>query len=160
MYAGITMKIRIEFTENSMEEEVIIRCSSLNDEIQAIQKAVADIASGRQRFVFYRGDTEYYLSLRDVLFFETDAREVSVHTIDNVYQTRYKLYELEELLPGHFMRVSKSTILNVEAIYSMTRNLSSCIVQFQNTHKQVYVSRYYYKPLKAKMEEKRIRGEA
>lgn len=151
------MKIRIELTENSIEEEVIIRCSSLNNEIQAIQKAVAEITSGRQRFAFYKGDTEYYLALQDVLFFETDARDINVHTIDNVYQTGYKLYELEELLPGHFMRVSKSTILNVDAVFSMTRNLSSCIVQFQNTHKQVYFSRHYYKPLKARLEEKRVR---
>lgn len=54
------------------------------------------------------------------------------------------------------MRVSKSTILNINHIYSITRNLtSSSIVEFQNTHKQVYVSRHYYKPLKFKLLEKR-----
>ena len=70
--------------------------------------------------------------------------------------TIYKLYELEEFLPGYFMRVSKSTILNTNHIYSITRSISSSSkVEFQNTHKQVYVSRYYYKPLKIKLLEKR-----
>lgn len=151
------MKIRIELSENSIEDEVIIRCSRLSEEIQAIQKAVAEIAAGKQRFAFYKGDTEYYLDLKDVLFFETEERDINVHTVDNVYRTRYKLYELESLLPGYFMRVSKSTILNVNAIYSMTRNLSACTVQLLNTHKQVYVSRYYYKPLRERLEEKRVR---
>lgn len=151
------MKIRIELSENSIEDEVVIRCSHLSEEIQAIQKAVAEIAAGKQRFAFYKGDTEYYLDLKDVLFFETEERDINVHTVDNVYRTRYKLYELESLLPGYFMRVSKSTILNVNAIYSMTRNLSACMVQFLNTHKQVYVSRYYYKPLRERLEEKRVR---
>ena len=41
-------------------------------------------------------DTEYYLSLDEILFFETEAKEVWVHTTDKMYQTRYKLYELEE----------------------------------------------------------------
>ena len=68
------------------------------------------------------------------------------------------LYELEELLPGQFMRVSKSAILNTSHVYSITKNLSSSsVVQFRNTHKQVYVSRMYYKPLKCKLEEKRIK---
>lgn len=54
------------------------------------------------------------------------------------------------------MRVSKSTILNTNHIYSITRRISSSSkIEFQNTHKQVYVSRYYYKPLKIKLLEKR-----
>lgn len=151
------MKIRIEVDETLTEEEVIIRCGSLNETVQRIQHAVSEITSGSQRFVFYKGDVEYYLPLENILFFETDNSGISVHTIDNVYQTHYKLYELEELLPGYFMRVSKSAILNVSQIFSINRNLSSVsAVQFQNTHKQVYVSRYYYKSLKCKLEEKRL----
>ena len=73
-----------------------------------------------------------------------------------VYEVKYKLYELEGILPNNFMRVSKSTILNVNYIYSITRNLtSSSLVEFKNTHKKVYVSRYYYKPLKIKLSEMR-----
>lgn len=152
------MKIRIEIDENSIEDEVIIRCSKLSDHIQAVQRAVSEITAGRQKFVFYKGETEYYLSLDDVLFFETDEKTINVHTSDNVYLTKYKLYELEDVLPNNFMRISKSAILNVNSIYSLTRSISACTVQFSNSHKQVYVSRYYYKPLKAKLEEKRIRG--
>ena len=89
---------------------------------------------------------------------ETDGNAIQVHTRDDIYQTRYKLYELEELLPGQFMRVSKSAIMNTSHVYSITKNLSSSsVVQFRDTHKQVYVSRMYYKPLKCKLEEKRIK---
>ncbi len=148
------MKVRIEFMDASIEDEVIIRCSTLSEEIQAIQRAVSEIAAGKQKFVFYRGETEYYLPLDDILFFETDDREINAYTRDNVYKTKYKLYELEDMLPGYFMRVSKSTILNTRQIYSMTKSLSSCMVEFKNTHKQVYVSRNYYKTLKDKLEKR------
>ncbi|MBA4686171.1 MAG: LytTR family transcriptional regulator [Candidatus Galacturonibacter soehngenii] len=152
------MNIRVEVDDNLIEEEIIIRCSQMNEKIYQIQKFVSDIASKAHRFVFFKGDTEYYLSLEEILFFETEENSISVHTLDNVYQTKHKLYELEELLPGYFMRVSKSAILNTNHIYSISRNITaSSIVQFQNTHKQVYVSRYYYKLLKQKLEEKRMR---
>ena len=152
------MKIRIELDDNITEDEVIIRCRDLNDEVRLIQQTVSEMSAREQQFVFYKGDTEYYLSLDDVLFFETDESGICVHTRDNVYQTKYKLYELEEMLPGHFMRVSKSAILNTRHVYSISRNLTAASeVQFTGTHKQVYVSRYYYKPLRCKLEEKRIR---
>lgn len=149
------MKIKIELVDSSMEEEVIIRCNTLSEDVLAIQKAASEVITGRQRFPLYHGDTEYYLPLQDILFFETDQRDIYAHTVDNAYQAKNKLYELEQLLPGYFMRVSKSAILNINQVFSVTHNLSSCLVEFQNTYKQVYVSRFYYKFLKARLEEKR-----
>ncbi|AGX43446.1 response regulator of the LytR/AlgR family [Clostridium saccharobutylicum DSM 13864] len=150
------MKIQVEVDNKIKENEVIIRCSKLSEEVKNIQSMLDDMLSNNKRITFYKGDTEYYLSLEEVLFFDTEENGICAHTINNIYNVKYKLYELEELLPGYFMRVSKSTILNTNHIYSITRSLSSSSkVEFQNTHKQVYVSRYYYKPLKIKLLEKR-----
>lgn len=154
------MKIRIEIDEGIAEDEVIIRCSGLTEEVTAVQKAVSDVVNASWRIPFYKGNTEYYLALDEILFFETDESGISAHTRNEVYQTKYKLYELEDILPGIFMRVSKSTILNTRHIYSISRNLTaSSVVAFGGTHKQVYVSRYYYKPLISKLEEKRLKHE-
>lgn len=150
------MKIRIEVDNKINENEIIIRCSELTEDVKNIQIMLDDVMSHKKRVAFYKGDTEYYLSMDEILFFETEENGICAHTIDNVYNVKYKLYELEEFLPGYFMRVSKSTILNTNHIYSITHSISSSsMVEFQNTHKQVYVSRYYYKPLKIKLLEKR-----
>lgn len=150
------MKIRIEVDKEIQEDEVIIRCKQLNDDVSNIQKALTDILSKKAQIIFYKNNSEYYIPLSEILFFETEESSISAHTIDNIYQVKYKLYELEDILPNNFMRVSKSTILNIDYIYSITKNLtSSSIVEFQNTHKKVYVSRHYYKLLKFKLLEKR-----
>ena len=151
------MKIKIEIDESLSEDEVLIRCRGLTEQVTEIQKAVSEVVNTSKRFVFYRGNTEYYLALEEILFFETDGDGINAHTRDNIYQTKYKLYELEDLLPGCFMRISKSSIVNTNHIYSISRNLTaSSVVAFAGTHKQVYVSRYYYKPLINKLEEKRM----
>ena len=150
------MKIKIEMDEQA-EEEVIIRCRGMTEQIAAIQRAVSEAAGAVQKIVLYKGNTEYYLPMNDILFFETDSDGINAHTRDNIYQTKYKLYELEELLPGSFMRISKSAIVNTSHIYSISRNLTaSSVVAFEDTHKKVYVSRYYYKPLISKLEERRL----
>lgn len=151
------MKIKIEIDESLSEDEVLIRCRGLTEQVTEIQKAVSEVVNTSKRFVFYRGNTEYYLALEEILFFETDGDGINAHTRDNIYQTKYKLYELEDLLPGCFMRISKSSIVNTNHIYSISRNLTaSSVVAFAGTHKQVYVSRYYYKALVNKLEEKRM----
>ncbi|WP_228765833.1 LytTR family DNA-binding domain-containing protein [Bombilactobacillus apium] len=82
------------------------------------------------------------------LFFETDNRQVQAHTQHEIYQTRLHLYELEQLLPRSFMCISKSTILNLNAIYGIEYTVSSTRITFQETAKQVYVSRKYYQQLR------------
>ena len=152
---GEKMKVRIEIDNDVGESEVIIRCAELNEEIQRLQRVIADTASSESKLVFYQGEKEFYLPVRQILFFETSENEVHAHTAADVFQVRYRLYELEKLLPASFMRVSKSTILNVDEIYCITRNLTaSSIAEFRSTHKKVYVSRNYYKQLKYVLEEK------
>lgn len=148
------MKFRIEIEDGLKEEEIIIRCSGINQEIQRIQKAISD--SITQQLLVYQGNTEFYLAPEEILFFETEGATVNAHTVENQYQVKYKLYELEKLLPSEFMRISKSTVVNVLLIYSITKNITGAsAVEFRNTHKKVYVSRYYYKPLRDQLEEKR-----
>ena len=56
------------------------------------------------------------------------------------------------------MRISKSTIVNLDHIYSITKNLSaSSRVEFYGTAKKAYVSRNYYKALIEKLGERRKR---
>lgn len=152
------MKIKIEMDNSLTEEEVIIRCGSFTEDIVAIQRAITEATNERRRFMVTKGEAEYYLLLEEILFFETTDSMVSVHTKEKIYQTKLRLYELEELLPASFIRVSKSTILNSSKIRALHKNLTGASeVEFGGTNKKVFVSRNYFKPLKAKLEEKRLK---
>ena len=149
------LKIRIEMSED-VQEEVVIRCREITPEIIRLQQLLSGDFDRSNQFLLYKGDTEYYLNVNDIIFFETEGNAVMAHTRDDVYETRRKLYELEELLGGRFQRISKSAIVNVDKVYSIKRNVtSSSAIEFQGTHKQIYVSRAYYKVLREKLEEKR-----
>ena len=149
------LKIRIEMSEG-VQEEVVIRCREITPEIIRLQQLLSGDFDRSNQFLLYKGDTEYYLNVNDIIFFETEGNAVMAHTRDDVYETRRKLYELEELSGGRFQRISKSAIVNVDKVYSIKRNVtSSSAIEFQGTHKQIYVSRAYYKVLREKLEEKR-----
>lgn len=149
------MKVRIEIDSNIEEDEIIIRCKELTKSIQKIEETIQQ-ENQIINFTFYKDNTEYYIPLNSILFFETSGNEINAHTSNEIYKVKYKLYELEEILPINFIRVSKSTILNVDHIFSIEKNLTaSSIVQFNKTHKQVYVSRNYYKKLKERINERR-----
>lgn len=149
------MKVRIEIEEELSDDEVIIRCKDLSDEIKKLHEYISEQAKGCKGLTLKKNSTDYFIPVESILFFETEGSGVSAHTADDMYETEYKLYELEDLLPGYFVRISKSTIANINHIFSVAKNLtSSSVVEFAGTHKKVYVSRHYYKPLKSRLEEK------
>lgn len=150
------MKIRIEIDEKNVEDEIVIRCSSLNSKVKKIQSVLSDLLTEKTQIEFYKKDQEFYILLDDILFFETDSQGINAHTTNDIYQVKYKLYELEKLLPRAFVRISKSSIVNTEHIYSIYRNIASASkVELRNTSKKLYVSRHYYKQLKLRLLEMR-----
>lgn len=152
------MKIKIEFDEQLNEDEITIRCRELNDQVEQLQKAVREISASSGRYVFQKGETQYYFSLEEILFFEADDHRVYAHTKNELYETKYKLYELEKILPSYFLRVSKSTILNLREVLSIRKNLTSAsLVEFRNSNKKTYVSRSYYRLLETRLADMYLR---
>lgn len=150
------MKITVEIDNNYIEDEVVIRCREINDTVNQIQRAISDVTTKDNKMELFQENKEFYIPMEDILFFESDGDVICAHTLSDMFTTKYKLYELERMLPWYFSRISKSAILNVKKVYSITKNITaSSIVEFKGTPKQVYVSRIYYKPLKSKIEEMR-----
>lgn len=151
------MKVKIEIDPDMEETEIVIRCSQLDDTIVKLQNAIAVKNHGKQCMSLSKGETVYYVPVDEIYFFETEGKEIHAHTAEKIFETTLKLYELEEQLPGSFMRIAKSTIVNLDYIYSITRNLTaSSVIEFKGSSKKVLVSRGFYKALMERMTERRL----
>jgi DNA-binding LytR/AlgR family response regulator len=121
------VKIHIEVEGGLPEDEVVIRCGRVDDTIQKIHQYILEQTGSPARITFYKDNEEFYFPLEKVLFFETEGER-------------------------NFARASKSAIVNTRNIYSVTRNLTaSSLIRFAGSHKQVYVSRYYYSALRERL---------
>ena len=146
------MKIHIEIVGDLTEDEVTIRCGRVDDTIQKIHQYILEQNQSPVKLTFYKNNQEFYFPLTEVLFFETEGERIYAHTTDDAFRIKYRLYELEELLPKNFVRASKSAIVNTRKIYSVTKNLTaSSLITFAGSHKKVYVSRYYYNDLRLRL---------
>lgn len=150
------MKIRIEVTPDE-DEEIIIKCKQFTERTALIRSVLENFAKSESELLLYIGSTEYYVKKEDILFFETNDNKVCAHTSDRMYRTNYKLFELEDIMPSYFVRISKSVIVNIKLIESLSRELTgNGFVTFKKSDKRTYFSRAYYKQLKDKIEEVRL----
>ena len=140
------MKISIEEIGTDEEEEIIIRCHQVDQEIlelcQQIKKNQSYIAAAY-------GEEIYRLPIRDIFYFETVDNKAFFYCMDKVYETKLKLYEFEELNVGtSFFRASKSVILNADKIRCVKPALNGRFEATLENDEKVIISRQYVADLK------------
>ena len=73
-----------------------------------------------------------------------------LYTADRVYETAYRIYELEEMLkPKHFLRISKPMLVNLMKIRSIRPAFNGRFTASLRSGEEIVISRNYVKPLKA-----------
>lgn len=148
------MKITVDIDKNYIENEIVIKCSEMTEEILDLQKLISSYNSSSTKIELFKNHIEFYEKVENIIFFETEGDVVKAHTRNDIFTTKSRLYELEQILPYYFCRISKSAIVNVKEIYSITKNITaSSKIEFRDTHKHIFVSRGYFKPLKSKIDE-------
>ena len=150
------MRFRIAFIPEDAEEEIVLHCHHLDENIKKQCDAIEALISDKPAIIYHKADQEFYLPSKAILFFETDGETVYAHTKEDMYKVSYRLYQLEDILPPEFLRISKSTVANTRQIVSLSKTLGASVsVQFFNTHKQVYASKFYLKSLKESLSQRR-----
>ena len=74
-----------------------------------------------------------------------------VYTKDCCYETRYRLYELEDMLHMQCLRCSKAMIVNIRKIKSVKAELNGRMIAELLNGEQIIISRAYVKELKRKL---------
>lgn len=86
-----------------------------------------------------------------ICYFEARKNAVYCVTADGEYRVKEKLYELETTLPeDRFIRISRSYIVNIENVSRIIPWFGRRLVlRFNNTKKEVEVSKNYASAFKA-----------
>lgn len=140
------MKISIEEINKEMEEEILIRCHEVDDEIHEI---VNKLETENLIVLGYQNDRVHRIKLSEIYYFEAVDGKVFIYCKDNVFEVKQKLYELEELCKEkNCFRASKSTVLNISKISSIHPTISGRFEAVLDNGERTVVSRQYVPVLK------------
>ena len=99
-----------------------------------------------------KGDETYFLDVSEVVYIESVERKTFIYTEKDVYESGFKLYELEQQLEScGFFRASKSCLIQLQFIKSLKSDLNRRIKVTLENGEQIMVSRQYADALKKKL---------
>ena len=140
------MQTRITKIGKDQPEYLEIHCYKISDEVREI---IAFVKSRQGQLTGTADERQYEIAVSDVFYIESVDNKTFIYTKNKVYETRHKLYELEEILKEkRFLRVSKSTLLNLMKVSAIKPALNSRFTAELFSGEQVVITRKYVPELK------------
>ena len=143
------MKIEININEDIEDIEIVFSCRKLTP---AVERMLATLMVMDKKLTVIKEDETYFLDVAKVIYLESVDRKTFVYTEDAVYESRLKLYELEQQLDEYgFFRANKSCLIQLKFVRSLKADINRKIKVTLENGEQVMVSRQYAEGLKKKL---------
>ena len=107
---------------------------------------------GSDKLNVYRDGDIHLIEPQEIYYFETVDQRVYAYCASEVYEIRSRIYELEEALAAKdFFRASKSVLLNLNVIKSLSPAFGGRFEAVLKNDEHVIISRQYVSILKEKL---------
>lgn len=140
------MEVQVQTVPMTEHEIVEIRCHKVDDSIEEI---VEFVKSRQGQLSGSMDGGMYEIPIMDVLYIESVDNRTFLYTQSHTYESKQRIYELEEVLkPRHFIRISKSSIVNLLKIQSIRPALNGRFSAKLCNNEEIIISRKYVSDFK------------
>lgn len=143
------MKITINIDEKIQETEIKISCNQLTYEVENL---IATLRILNQQLLVCKENENFLLDVNEISYIEAVDRKTFVYTEEDIYESKLKLYEMEEkLCQSGFIRISKSCLVRLKYIKSIKNDVERKLRLTMKNGEQIIVSRQYAEEIKKRL---------
>lgn len=143
------MKITINIDDKIQETEIQINCNQLTYEIENL---IATLRILNQQVLVSKENENFLLDVNEISYIEAVDRKTFVYTEADIYESKLKLYEMEEkLCQSGFIRISKSCLVRLKYVKSIRNDIERKLRLTMKNGEQIIVSRQYAEEIKKRL---------
>ena len=143
------MKIEIFVDENATDLNISVTCKQLTPDIE---KILATLRMMNHQLVAKKNEETHLLDISQVVYIESVDRKCFIYTSDEIYESDFRLYELEQQFEEYgFFRVSKSFLIHLQNVQSLKAEINRKIRITMSNGEQIIASRQYADELKKRL---------
>lgn len=146
------MIVKMVENPNVQETKITIECNKADSQILKIISLINNYENNDKKIIGISNGETYCIKQEDILYFDTVDRKTFCYTANGVYEITLKLYEIEEKYENiDYIRISKSSIVNLNKIKSLRPDFGGKILATMENNEKIYISRQYVPLLKKKI---------
>lgn len=140
------MRVEIRIAKDIKEPYAVIHTDKMTDEVEQAAAALEGLQS--RVVTASEDDRVVVLHPEEIYMVRVEHEKTILYGEKRQFQSRKRLYELEESLGKDFLRISKSTLVNLKYLDYVEPSFSGLMLLKLKNQCQDYVSRKYLPDLK------------
>ena len=143
------MKIHLHIDEAYETTDVHIYAPAYNAQIEQLMQRLQ--ANTPDTMIGYKDTDVYVLKMEEVFSVTSEQTKVYIHTEEDEFESRQRLYELENLFPTKLVRINKSTLIHSDKIIAIQSRLLNTPQVVLSNEVTLPISRKYFPLVKAQL---------
>ncbi len=146
------MKVACKINADYEESYAVLHINRMTPAIAEIVAMLEKEEADSQTLPVSKDRKTYFIRPEDIALVRTEGREIVCYDDHkNRYLLDKPLYELENMLPVHFVRISKSSIINISQIGHVQASFNGTMELVMKNGITDYISRSFRKVFKERL---------
>ncbi len=142
------MRVRFEQVDEKEKEQALIRAVEKTPDILS---AMDLLENGSGGVTVMKDRSTYFCKLTQIYYIESVDKRTYVYTKNDCFESRDRLYEMEEKLGKYYVRISRSMIVNLRKIRNVRAEPGGRMAAVLLNDERVIISRSYVKEIKRRL---------
>ena len=146
------MRVECKIDQDYKESYAVLHIKRMTQKIAEIISILEREETESLTVIAAREKKKFFLKPEDIVLVRTEGREIVCYDkMKNRYVLDKPLYELENILDSYFVRISKSTIINIRQIHHVEAAFNGTMELVMTNGVTDYISRNFKKTFKERL---------
>ncbi|MEK0399852.1 LytTR family DNA-binding domain-containing protein [Streptococcus suis] len=145
------MKVKLAISPEILEDLVTIEAQAMSEQITQLVAYVQNLDKQTSRLTVKKGEQVYLLEHEEIVRLYLEDRLLQVETVENVYTSNLRLYQVKEDLPANFLQISQSEIIHIKQLDHLKLTANGLVKLVMKNGSVTYSSRRYLKIIKERL---------
>ncbi len=142
------MHVRFQQVETKEQEEALIKAIEKTSDIQ---NAIDLLENGAGGIPVMRDGKTFLCKTSAIYYIESVDKRTYIYTKEGCFESKSRLYELEETLSIYFVRCAKAMIVNLRKIKNVTSETGGRMLATLLNGENIVIARSYVKDIKKRL---------
>lgn len=145
------MKVKLAISSDIVEDLVTIEAQAMSEQVTHLVSYIQNLDKQRSSLTVKKGEQVYLVKHDEIVRLYLEDRLLQVETVENVYTSNLRLYQVKEDLPANFLQISQSEIIHIKQLDHLKLTANGLVKLVMKNGSVTYSSRRYLKVIKERL---------
>ncbi|HEM5153786.1 TPA: LytTR family transcriptional regulator [Streptococcus suis] len=145
------MKVKLAISPDIVEDLVTIEAQVMSEQVTHLVSYIQNLDKQRSSLTVKKGEQVYLVEHDEIVRLYLEDKVLQVETVETIYTSNLRLYQVKEDLPSNFLQISQSEIIHIKQLDHLKLTANGLVKLVMKNGSVTYSSRRYLKVIKERL---------